>query len=120
MEPVAAHPDGDPDNRTPEEAANAEAIDPANPGLSREVVTSPPVDGTFPTERSLTRMIRAARAEGIELTRMEETPAGSRPDDPTHRSVVLDDGQMQRWLRRNARLFGFVPTNDPWIWKCGL
>jgi peptidoglycan hydrolase-like protein with peptidoglycan-binding domain len=119
-EPVPVHQERDPDLTDREEVADGEAIVVANPELSREVVPSPPVDGTFPTERSLTRMIRAARAEGIELTRMKETPAGSRPDDPTHRSVILDDGQKQRWLRRNARLFGFVSTNDPWIWKCGL
>jgi peptidoglycan hydrolase-like protein with peptidoglycan-binding domain len=77
-------------------------------------------DGTFPTERSLTRMVRAARAEGIVLTRLEHTPEGAYADDPTHRSVILSDGQKQRWLRRNARLFGFVSTPDPWIWKCSL
>ena len=79
-----------------------------------------PEDGSFPTERSLTRMVRAARAEGIELVRLDRAPSGAVADDPTHRSVILEDGQKQRWLRRNARLFGFVPTSDPWIWKCGL
>ncbi len=102
--------------------ASLESADSLSDPVMSSMDASPvaPVDGTFPTERSLTRMMRAARAEGIELVRLEQTPAGSFAEDPTHRSVILDDGQKQRWLRRNARLFGFVSTSDPWIWKCGL
>ena len=87
------------------------------------------------------RMIRTARADGVEITLLDgyrdvrrqrevfdQTPphaVGLCTQNPGHndhgtgRALDLDDGRKYRWLRRNARLFGFsAPSKaEPWHWQ---